>query len=122
MRIIIVDGDGGYLALVCDYIAHFLPEATITPVLSAEAVLEKYDTDGADLVVTDHYLPRMQGLELIQALQARDSRLPTILHAGDEWLVRDALDAGARAFVLKGAKGSLARLVTDVRQVLSPMA
>lgn len=122
MHIIIVDGDGSYLALVCDYIAHFLPEATITSALSAEEVLETYDMEGADLVVTDQYLPRMVGLELIHALQARDSRLATILHAGDEWLVHDALRAGARAFVPKGAKGSLAGLVTDIRQMLSPMA
>jgi CheY-like chemotaxis protein len=58
---------------------------------------------GCDLVITDHMMPRMTGLELARALGARRPELPVILYTGrTDGLTRGEADgAGVRAVVNK---------------------
>ncbi|MBY6090700.1 response regulator [Maritimibacter alkaliphilus] len=48
------------------------------PCASGAEALERLD-DGVDLIVTDHNMPAMDGLELAEAVRARGSRVPVIL-------------------------------------------
>lgn len=55
------------------------------------------------LVITDHLMPRMSGLELIRGLRREFRQIPAILISGEssEMLVLEALRAGARDFYNK---------------------
>lgn len=72
-----------------------------------------------DLVVTDLEMPEMNGLELVDALQADFQRLPVVLITarGSEEIAAAALKKGAASYVPKAEVE--ADLVTSIRRILS---
>jgi CheY-like chemotaxis protein len=54
-----------------------------------EAALEAYRTHVIELVITDLYMPRLNGLRLIRELKARDPRVAVIAISG---IAADQLD------------------------------
>ena len=72
-----------------------------------------------DLVVTDLYMPRMDGLELCRELR-RKSQVPIVVLSvkGEERTKVQALDAGADDYVTKpfGMKELLARVRANLRR------
>jgi DNA-binding NarL/FixJ family response regulator len=70
-----------------------------------------------DVVLTDLSMPRRSGIEAIRALAASDPDLPVLvltMHADDD-SVLEALRAGARGYLIKGADG--AELVRAIESV-----
>lgn len=70
-----------------------------------------------DVAVLDYRMPRLAGVELIAALRAAApaTRICVYTADADEALVRDALEAGAAALVLKSSPlGDLARALQIV--------
>ena len=70
-----------------------------------------------DVVLTDLSMPRRSGIEAIRALAASDPELPVLvltMHADDD-SVLEALRAGARGYLIKGADG--AELVRGIESV-----
>ena len=72
-----------------------------------------------DVVLLDLRMPNMSGLEVLQALSARNELPPTIILTtfDDDQLVLQGLKAGARGYLLKDV--SLEQLVEAVRTVAS---
>lgn len=72
-----------------------------------------------DVVLLDLRMPNMSGLEVLQALSARNELPPTIILTtfDDDQLVLQGLKAGARGYLLKDV--SLEQLVEAVRVVAS---
>jgi DNA-binding NarL/FixJ family response regulator len=70
-----------------------------------------------DVVLLDLRMPNMSGLEVLQALAARNELPPTIILTtfDDDQLVLQGLKAGARGYLLKDV--SLEQLVEAVRTV-----
>ncbi|MFC5741855.1 response regulator [Dyella tabacisoli] len=70
-----------------------------------------------DVVLLDLRMPNMSGLEVLQALSARNELPPTIILTtfDDDQLVLQGLKAGARGFLLKDV--TLEQLVEAVRTV-----
>ncbi|MBB6242214.1 MULTISPECIES: response regulator transcription factor [unclassified Rhodanobacter] len=70
-----------------------------------------------DVVLLDLRMPNMSGLEVLQALSARNELPPTIILTtfDDDQLVLQGLKAGARGYLLKDV--SLEQLVEAVRTV-----
>lgn len=71
---------------------------------SSESFVEAYrHSDRAACLLVDAYLPGMQGLELLQKLNAEGSRLPAIMITGtsDVHMVVEAMKAGASDFIEK---------------------
>jgi DNA-binding NarL/FixJ family response regulator len=70
-----------------------------------------------DVVLLDLRMPNMSGLEVLQALSARNELPPTIILTtfDDDQLVLQGLKAGARGYLLKDV--SLEQLVAAVRTV-----
>lgn len=70
-----------------------------------------------DVVLLDLRMPNMSGLEVLQALSARNALPPTIILTtfDDDQLVLQGLKAGARGYLLKDV--SLEQLVEAVRTV-----
>ena len=87
----------------------------ITCYVRAEEALQRLDTDSSsfDLVVTDHKLPGMNGLELCRELLEREVPLPLVLltGTGTEYLAVEALKAGVDDYLIKDpSQGYLALL------------
>jgi CheY-like chemotaxis protein len=80
-RVLVVDDDPLIAAGTCamlEDLGHTALEA-----LSAIRALELLDADGAvDLVVTDHAMPGMTGIELAQEIRAKWPNLPVLLATG----------------------------------------
>ncbi len=76
----------------------------VTHCARAEQALERLDTDPMfDLVVTDHKLPGMTGLELCHELLQREAPLPLVIltGTGSEHLAIKALKAGVDDYLIK---------------------
>jgi DNA-binding NarL/FixJ family response regulator len=71
-----------------------------------------------DVALVDYRMPRLEGRELLSRLreEAPETLVAVYTAAGDEQLVREAFEAGARAVVLKDAPlTDLARALETIR-------
>ncbi|HEX8385439.1 MAG TPA: response regulator transcription factor [Rubricoccaceae bacterium] len=84
---------------------------------SAEEVLGKLGDLDCDIVVTDYRLPGLSGAELVRRLRAERPDLPAVVISGheDEAFSREAMEAGAAAFVRK--RDLVALLVPTIHAV-----
>ena len=75
---------------------------------SAEEALSILPTLDPAVVVVDHSLPGMDGVALCRAIAALPVRAQVVVLSGllDDEAVKGALDAGARAFVVKDVEAS----------------
>ena len=85
---------------------------------SGEAVVALVGQTGPDVVLLDVRMPGMDGLTVLEQLQARYPSIAVVMLSGieDPALVRAALERGAAAFVLKGIDPR--DLAGAVRQVM----
>jgi DNA-binding NarL/FixJ family response regulator len=85
---------------------------------SGETVVALVGQTGPDVVLLDVRMPRMDGLTVLEHLQARYPSIAVVMLSGieDPALVRAALERGAAAFVLKGIDPR--DLAGAVRQVM----
>jgi DNA-binding NarL/FixJ family response regulator len=85
---------------------------------SGEAVVALVGQTGPDVVLLDVRMPGMDGLTVLEQLQARYPSVAVVMLSGieDPALVRAALERGAAAFVLKGIDPH--DLAGAVRQVM----
>lgn len=76
---------------------------TVEAFATCEAFLENYRPGGEECLLLDAYLPGISGLELLQRLQDRGHRLPTIMITGnsDVPMAVQAMKAGASDFIEK---------------------
>jgi len=71
------------------------------------ALLEAALRERPDLILADIGMPGLGGIEVLRRLQAAGARIPIIfltMHA-EPAMVEEALDAGARGYILKSAAG-----------------
>lgn len=90
---------------VLDSITHVLVESgidVVAQVRDGTQALRELERDPPDVAVVDVGMPGLTGVEVARAI---GDRVPIILYTGeaDRALVVEALDAGARGFVLKEA-------------------
>ena len=85
---------------------------------SGETVVALVGQTGPDVVLLDVRMPGMDGLTVLEHLQARYPSIAVVMLSGieDPALVRAALERGAAAFVLKGIDSR--DLAGAVRQVM----
>jgi two-component system chemotaxis response regulator CheY len=71
-----------------------------------EQAIEKYESLQPGLLMVDLVMPRMGGLDAIRRIIAKqpEARIVVCSAMGQEGLVQQALDAGAKGFVVKPAK------------------
>ena len=90
----------------------------ITECERAEKALEQLPADAAsfDLVVVDHALPGMSGLDLCKKLRNRETPLPLVILTGrgSEQLAVDALKAGVNDYMIKDPRGGYLDLLPVV--------
>ncbi len=115
--------------LVCDdavfmrtMVSDILSQAGFTVVGEAEngkQAVQKYQQLKPDLVTMDIIMPEMGGIEAVKQITQRDpaARILMCSGMGQQALVQEALQAGARAFVVKPFQPS--RVLEAVQRVLA---
>lgn len=110
--------------LTCSHFAQVAPEIAIDVVETGTLCLEHLTASAHDLLLLDHHLPDMEGLDVLRALMRARQQLPVVLvtGVGDENLVVKALRLGASTYVpkdggyLKGLPELLRRVVDDFEE------
>jgi len=114
-HVIIADDDTTIRSLIVRVIARSYPSATISAVDDGLDALSIYQQRGADLVITNHDMPVMSGLILIQRLRLLSTTLPIIMVSAHPTAEPLARAAGVTHFLLKPfLVADLVRLVTSV--------
>ncbi len=78
-----------------------------------------FEAGNYDVVITDFKLPKMDGLELAEAIKKRAPSRPVILITAYAESVKGALGAVSNVDVLLGKPVSLARLQEALQKVFS---
>jgi len=124
-------GSEGKLASYSPYILYveddIVQASLVKPLLAGEGFSVLHVDDGyealmllrqrhVDIVLTDHYMPKMNGLELLHAVTANRIQVPiVIMTAGnDVSLAFAALRAGAADFITKDVDGNYLSLISTV--------
>jgi len=81
--------------------------------------LESYKENRPDLVTMDITMPEMDGIETVKAIKAMDASANIIMCSamGQQSMVMDAIQAGAKDFVVKPFQQD--RLLQAIERVLS---
>jgi CheY-like chemotaxis protein len=117
-HVIVADDDAAIRSVIVRVIARIYPFATISEVADGLTALSIYQQHGADLVITNHQMPVMNGLILTERLCVLNSTLPIIMVSAHPIAEPLARAAGVTHFLLKPF--SIAELVRIVTSVLSP--
>jgi len=115
----VVDDDANALCIVERIIKRAFPNAsTATFSNPADALRFLFATTEADVMVTNHGLGPINGLELIQALRGRGSEVAIIMMSEHPELEREALSAGANYFLEKRCLDQLPALIRSCRDAV----
>ena len=110
--------------LVADAMQHMLqdidPSIDITACYSTQHALSVIDAGRAfDLVLTDLFMPGIDGLGLLAGLSNRGSRVPVVVISGrdEDRYIRAAIEQGAAGFIPKTLPG--AEVIAGLRQIIA---
>ena len=90
---------------------------------NGQEALEKIEANPPDCMLLDNLMPVMDGLQTLEALQARKITLPIIMLTADiqEWLKTRCLELGATKFLNKPVKhAQLQEALQEILPTLQP--
>jgi CheY-like chemotaxis protein len=123
-RVLLADDDPLLLEIAGEYLRQ--AGYAVTPATDGKAALRLAETGGFDLIITDILMPKLDGIELLQALKRSCPGVPVIaISAGiggmdPDLLLRTAQAVGAVAVLEKPLKRE--DLVARVAAALAPGA
>jgi CheY-like chemotaxis protein len=102
-RILVVDDDADFFALLYDALTHTMPDCAIVGVRSAEAALVELEQGRFDLILIDYRLEGRNGLALLGDLRSLAPALPVIMITGypTQSLRQQAETLGVSGFLIK---------------------
>ena len=100
-HIVIADDEDDVREFLLRAVRRYAPEAEVTGVGNGAAALEVMRQRGCDLLITDHRMPLMTGLELLQAVRTLQPLLPVVIISADVTVETAAVEAGVTAFFYK---------------------
>lgn len=117
-RILIVDDAAFMREMLCDLLTEEGYQIAAEAADGDEAVAA-YAEHSPDLVMLDIVMPRKSGLEALREIVAHDPEAKVVMCSalGQESLVIEALEAGAKDFVVKPFKPD--RAIDVIKKVLS---
>ncbi len=96
------------------------PDIDVTACYSTQHALSVVDEGNMyDLVITDLFMPGIDGIGLIVGLRNRHSQIPIVVVSGsdDDKYIRAAIDQGASGFIPKTLPG--AEMIAGLKQVIA---
>jgi CheY-like chemotaxis protein len=100
MRILLAEDEAQVRAFLLRALTIMCPQAEIIPVGDGKLALEIFYSSGADLIISDHHMPQLSGMELLQTIR-RTSEVPFVLISADNTVAEPAHAAGATGFLHK---------------------
>jgi CheY-like chemotaxis protein len=100
-HILIAEDHAAVRNLLTSVVARTYPTCTITAVANGAEALAVFQARGADLLITDHAMPMMTGLALVQVLRAQQSTVPILVITMNIAMKQVVLQAGADRFLAK---------------------
>lgn len=116
--ILLVEDDPDVRSFLARALARVAPHADVHVVCNGIEALDNIANGPPDLIVSDHRMPRMTGLELLVHVRAQ-SPTPFIMISADITVQAQALANGVSAFLAKPVSlGELRRVVEQLISVL----
>ena len=115
-HILIVEDEDQVRYFLTRAVQRAAPDALITQARNGSEALEIFENHGCDLIITDHRMPIMTGLELLEAVRERSVATPVIVISADAAAEEMALGAGATRFFYKPV--SLRQMIEVVTALL----
>lgn len=81
--------------------SRYAPHAQISACPNGAVALELIRSRGADLLISDHRMPQMTGVELLRDIRSTDRDLPIVIISADVTVEMVAVEAGATVFMYK---------------------
>ncbi len=101
-RVLIVDDEPDFVALMAEFLAELPEPPTITVAHNGQAAVEAVRHDPPDLVLLDVHMPVMSGLEALEHIRALDPMLPVLLVTGTDCRsASQGLSSGVFAYLPK---------------------
>jgi len=100
-HIVIADDEDDVREFLLRAVRRYAPQAEVTAVANGAVALEIMHQSGCDLLITDHRMPVMTGLELLQAVRVLQPTLPVVIVSADVTAETAAVQAGVTAFFYK---------------------
>ena len=118
-HVIIAEDDENIRMIIARVVRQTYAVVTISAVTNGLEALLVYDQEGADLLITNHDMPGLSGLSLIEALRVlRQATLPILMVSAHAALEGRALALGANLFLVKPF--TLMQLIQALTQLLPP--
>lgn len=111
-HIVIADDEDDVREFLLRAVRRYAPQAEVTAVVNGAAALEIMRQRGCDLLISDHRMPVMTGVELLQAVRASQPILPVVIISADVTAETAANEAGVTAFFYKPLT------ILQIRQIL----
>lgn len=100
-RVLVVDDDTHFGALLCDVFEQANYEVTVaqSPIRAVKMLQES----SFDLIITDHRMPKLTGLELVKLIRKHEKHIPIITVSGylDNDVIRDLIRYGVSGIFMK---------------------
>jgi CheY-like chemotaxis protein len=100
MRVLLAEDENDIRNFLTRALPFLIPGAKVLALVDGRAALEAFNASHFDMVVSDHQMPRMTGLELLGAVRAQAST-PFIVLSADQSIGPAAIAAGASCFLDK---------------------
>ncbi|KYH25053.1 bacterioopsin transcriptional activator [Halalkalicoccus paucihalophilus] len=115
LRILYVDDDTEFAETVADGLEREDDRFTVTTASTAADGFDRLSTDAIDCIVSEYDLPRMDGIEFLEAVRDTSGRLPFVLltEAGSEGVASDAIGAGVTDYIPKHRGADRFRMVAE---------
>jgi len=110
-HVLLVDDHDGVRAVLAHLLAQLCPTATIAEAAHGAEALSLVAQHNLDLIITDHQMPIMSGLQLVRSLRAQGMRMPIVVLSSDTSIAEAILAAGATVFLPKVSEPWLKELL-----------
>ncbi|MFC7097083.1 PAS domain S-box protein [Halobaculum marinum] len=104
IRVLHVDDQPAFAELVATYLEREHDRITVHSASSAEEGREVLASERVDCIVSDHDMPRENGIEFLRSVRAEYPELPFVLFTGkgSEEIASEAISAGVTDYLQKG--------------------
>ena len=104
LSVLLVDDEPAVANLAATYLERIHDDMAVTVETSVTAALHRVEREAFDCVVSDYEMPKMDGLEFLEAVRDSNPDLPFILFTGkgSEEIASEAISVGVTDYLQKG--------------------